>query len=87
MTPTLRLSLAAVMALGLTLAGCGDSRKQHASDGDTGAAAPATVRDMSATPTVGDSTAAVSTSTGGGAMAGTTDTTRKSAVPGTPAKP
>jgi hypothetical protein len=75
------------MMLGLTVAGCGDSNKQHAVDGDTGAAAPATTRDMSATPTGPDSTAAVSTSTGGGAMSGTTDTTRKPRVPGTPAKP
>ena len=50
---------------------CGDGSK-HATDGDTGAAAPATVRDMSATPNVGDSTAGVSNPTGQPAMAGDT---------------
>ena len=41
--------LSAVLVIGV--AGCGDKSK-HATDGDTGAAAPATVRDMSATPGV-----------------------------------
>jgi hypothetical protein len=52
-------------------AACGDGSK-HASDGDTGAAAPATVRDMSATPNAPDSTAGVSNPTGRPAMAGDT---------------
>jgi hypothetical protein len=51
--------------------GCGE-KSQHASDGDTGAAAPATVRDMSATPNVGDSTTGVSNPTGRPGMAGDT---------------
>ena len=56
----------------LAVAGaCGDGSK-HATDGDTGAAAPATVRDMSATPNVGDSTTGVSNPTGQPAMAGDT---------------
>ena len=44
-------------------AGCGQ-KSEHASDGDTGAAAPATTRNMSATPGVPDSTAGVSNPTG-----------------------
>ena len=50
---------------------CGEGSK-HATDGDTGAAAPATVRDMSATPNVGDSTAGVANPTGQPASAGDT---------------
>jgi hypothetical protein len=50
---------------------CGDGSK-HATDGDTGAAAPATVRDMSATPNAGDSTAGVANATGQPASAGDT---------------
>jgi hypothetical protein len=53
---------AGVAALG-ALAACGD-HSRHASDGDTGAAAPATVRDMSATPMAGDSTPGVAKATG-----------------------
>jgi hypothetical protein len=53
------------------LGACGDKSK-HATDGDTGAAAPATVRDMSATPNVGDSTAGVSNPTGRPSSAGDT---------------
>ena len=58
-------STAAVLALALaaTTGACGDKSK-HATDGDTGAAAPATVKDMSATPQVGDSTKGVSNPTG-----------------------
>jgi hypothetical protein len=51
--------------------GCGDKSK-HATDGDTGAAAPATTRDMSATPNVGDSTTGVSNPTGRPSSAGDT---------------
>lgn len=50
---------------------CGDGSK-HATDGDTGAAAPATVRDMSATPNAGDSTSGVANPTGQPGMAGDT---------------
>ena len=53
------------------VAACGD-KSQHASDGDTGAAAPATVRDMSATPNARDSTAGVSNPTGQPSSAGDT---------------
>src|SRR4051794_22035473 len=53
------------------LGACGDGSK-HATDGDTGAAAPATVRDMSATPQVGDSTAGVANATGRPSVAGDT---------------
>jgi hypothetical protein len=50
---------------------CTDKSK-HATDGDTGAAAPATVRDMSATPNARDSTAGVSNATGQPSSAGDT---------------
>jgi hypothetical protein len=55
--------------------GCGD-KSQHASDGDTGAAAPATVRDMSATPNAPDSTTGVSNPTGQPNVAGDTTSAR-----------
>ena len=55
--------------------GCGDASK-HASDGDTGAAAPATVRDMSATPNAPDSTAGVADPTGAPNVAGDTTSAR-----------
>lgn len=88
MTITLRSRLlagTAALALG-TLAACGDSNRQHAVDADTGAAAPATTRDMSATPNAPDSTAGVAAPTGSAAPAGTTDTTRK-AMPAPAPKP
>jgi hypothetical protein len=59
------------VALAALAGGCGDASK-HATDGDTGAAAPATVRDMSATPQAGDSTAGVANATGRPASAGDT---------------
>lgn len=77
------LAGSAALAL-LTLAACGDRSKQHAVDGDTGAAAPATTRDMSATPKAGDSTAGVTPPTGSAAPAGTTDTTKKVSSPSAP---
>ena len=46
----------------VVVAGCGDRSTQGTAD--TGAAAPATVRDMSATPGAPDSTAGVSNATG-----------------------
>ena len=55
--------------------GCGDASK-HASDGDTGAAAPAATRDMSATPNVPDSTAGVANPTGAPNVAGDTTSAR-----------
>jgi len=55
---------AAILSMVLVVAviGCGDKRAQGTAD--TGAAAPATVRDMSATPGAPDSTAGVSNATG-----------------------
>ena len=76
------LAGSAALAL-MSLAACGD-RSRHAVDGDTGAAAPATVRDMSATPKAGDSTAGVTPPTGSAAPAGTTDTTKKMPSPSAP---
>ena len=58
-------------------AACGDGSK-HATDGDTGAAAPATVRDMSATPNAPDSTAGVANPSGQPNMAGDTTSARMS---------
>ena len=76
-------SAAILTTIVLAAAGaCGDGSK-HATDGDTGAAAPATVRDMSATPNVGDSTTGVSNPTGQPAMAGDTmGARRRDATPG-----
>jgi len=65
-----RATIVATLLLA-AVAACGDKSK-HPADGDTGAAAPATVRDMSATPAVGDSTAGVSNPTGQPNMAGDT---------------
>ena len=59
--------------------GCGDASR-HASDGDTGAAAPATVRDMSATPNAPDSTTGVANPTGQPNVAGDTPTTTSQAA-------
>jgi hypothetical protein len=70
--------LAATAAFSLAALGtaCGekadDPKTQHAVDGDTGAAAPATVRNMSATPGVPDSTTGVSQPTGTSMPAGDT---------------
>ena len=70
-----RLAIGALVA-GTLATACGkksdDANMQHRADGDTGAAAPATQRDMSATPGVPDSTAGVSSPTGTGAPAGDT---------------
>jgi hypothetical protein len=88
MSPTeIRSSTRRAAAL-LTLAAaaftgaCGDKSK-HATDGDTGAAAPATVQDMSATPQAGDSTKGVSNPTGQPSPAGDTMAARaKDSTPG-----
>ena len=56
----------------LTSAGACTDKSKHATDGDTGAAAPATVRDMSATPNAGDSTTGVANPTGQPNVAGDT---------------
>ncbi len=65
-----RAALITVLVLA-AVGACGDKSK-HATDGDTGAAAPATVRDMSATPNAPDSTAGVSNPTGQPNVAGDT---------------
>jgi hypothetical protein len=64
-----------VLTLAATTGACGDKSK-YAADGDTGAAAPATVRDMSATPQAGDSTKGVSNPTGQPISAGDTSGAR-----------
>ena len=58
-----RAAAVTTMALAAMAGACGEGSR-HATDGDTGAAAPATVKDMSATPQVGDSTAGVANATG-----------------------
>ncbi len=65
-----RLALVGFLAVGATIA-CADKSK-HATDGDSGAAAPGTVIDMSATPRAGDSTTGVSAPTGQPGAAGDT---------------
>jgi hypothetical protein len=71
-----------VLTLAATTGACGDKSK-YSKDGDTGAAAPATVKDMSATPQVGDSTKGVSNPTGQPASAGDTSGARaKDSTPG-----
>ena len=66
-----RQAMLVPMILLAAVGACGDKSK-HATDGDTGAAAPATVRDMSATPNVGDSTTGVANPTGQPNVAGDT---------------
>ena len=66
-----RGAAALTVAFAALTVGCGQG-SSHATDGDTGAAAPATVKDMSATPQVGDSTTGVSNPTGQPASAGDT---------------
>ncbi len=63
---------ACAITLASTAACSGSPKQQHATDGDTGAAAPATVIDMSATPRAGDSTAGVAKATGQPQNAGDT---------------
>ena len=65
-----RVALVPMLLFALPVA-CGEGSK-HATDGDTGAAAPATVRDMSATPNAPDSTTGVSNPTGQPGAAGDT---------------
>ncbi|HEU4721272.1 MAG TPA: hypothetical protein VFS59_07915 [Gemmatimonadaceae bacterium] len=67
-------AILATIVLAATAA-CGDGSK-HATDGDTGAAAPATVRDMSATPNAPDSTAGVANASGQPNQAGDTTSAR-----------
>jgi hypothetical protein len=86
------LAGASALLLGLALLGGCKSRdssannnmSQHRVDGDTGAAAPATVIDMSATPRPGDSTPAVANPTGraDAASSDTMGTRAKDRTPG-----
>jgi hypothetical protein len=71
-TDVFRLRHAALVPVILFAAAACTDKSKHATDGDTGAAAPATVRDMSATPRAGDSTAGVSNATGQPSSAGDT---------------
>jgi hypothetical protein len=71
----------AVLAVAGALAGCGDSSR-HASDGDTGAAAPATKIDLTRTPRPGDSSASAANPAGtpAAAPADTAGTRAKNSV-------
>jgi hypothetical protein len=73
---TISRLLATALTLGALGTACGeradDPKTLHRVDGDTGAAAPATRRDMSATPGVPDSTTGVSQPTGTPLPAGDT---------------
>ena len=65
-------TITAVAAAAL-LAACGaneDARTQHATDGDTGAAAPATQQTLSPNPAMGDSTQGLQDRTGQRGVAG-----------------
>jgi hypothetical protein len=66
------LRAALAFTLAIAVAGACTDKSKHATDGDTGAAAPATVRDMSATPNAPDSTTGVSNPTGQPSIAGDT---------------
>jgi hypothetical protein len=78
------VTAAAALLLGAFATACGEKSK-HATDGDTGAAAPATTVDMSATPRVGDSTTGVAKATGQAQISG--DTTGSRVKGAKPAKP
>ena len=63
----------AALATAALLAACGaseDARTQHATDGDTGAAAPATQQTLSPNPAMGDSTQGLQDRTGQRGVAG-----------------
>ena len=64
---------ALLCALGVSILGCGGSgggSGEYANDGDTGAAAPATVQTPSPNPAMGDSTTGLMGRAGHGMMAG-----------------
>ena len=76
-----------VLAL-LATAACSDGASRHTSDGDTGAAAPATVRDMSVTqgaPSGGSDPTAVAKSDSVRAQSGGPPGTLTTKTSGTPA--
>jgi len=63
----------AALATAAVLAACGaneDARTRHATDGDTGAAAPATQQTLSPNPAMGDSTQGLQGRTGQPGVAG-----------------
>jgi hypothetical protein len=73
----MRNSVVRARGLGVALLACAvlgacTDRKRYANDADTGAAAPATKRDMSETEKAPDSTAGVSRMTGKPGIAGDT---------------
>lgn len=72
------IAVATLVFATLTISACGEKSK-HAADGDTGAAAPATQRDMSATPGAPDSTTASGATTSQPKTTGDTVTRRSKA--------
>lgn len=73
MRTTSRTAIVTAALAGALLTACGatgDERTQHAVDGDTGAAAPATQQTLSPNPAMGDSTQGLQGRTGQPGMAG-----------------
>jgi hypothetical protein len=68
---------ALALAAGALAAGCDTKKGEYQGDADTGAAAPATVRDMSETKQAPDSTAGVARATGQPGISGDTTGRRK----------
>ena len=75
----LALALALAPALGASV-GCNTHKDQYVREGDTGAAAPATKRDLSETKNAPDSTAGVSRRTGQPGVSGDSLGRRKETV-------
>ena len=80
------ITVAMLVLTALSVGACGEKSK-HAADGDTGAAAPATQRDMSATPAAPDptTTSAATTSQPTTARDSATRATKAGGNQGTPA--
>ncbi len=80
------ITVATLVLATLSISACGDNSK-HATDGDTGAAAPATQRDMSATPAAPDPTTTSGATTSQPTTTGdtTTRTTKAGGNKSTPA--
>jgi hypothetical protein len=80
------ITVATLVLATLFIGACGD-RSKHATDGDTGAAAPATQRDMSATPAAPAPTTTSGATTGQPMTTGdtATRTTKAGGNKGTPA--
>jgi hypothetical protein len=79
------IAVALLVLAALSVTACGETSK-HAADGDTGAAAPATQRDMSATPAVPDP-ATTSAATTSQPMTRGDTITRSTKAGGDPSKP